>query len=631
MSFRIRKPSVSFLLIALLAALLAALAWLQYRWIGEVSSAEQERMRAHARVAAENFSRDFDREITRVFLELQIDPISYERKTLDNYASRYERWQSATPFPKLVSKVFLAAKDERGSVRLSVYNETSKHFEESGWSPEFQALQNQLEWGLSDHDSVNKEKIFPPPIIATPELAALVIPISMINLLNLNRIQAADEGNRIQSGEAIKQVGYTIILLDFDYIKNELLPLLVIRHFNSADDSERYNVIISNRDQPAQIIYQSEPPQNGHTEEGIESDFFGLRLNEIDNLLPARSRQAQLPEINSGGRKKPRFSVSILPSNKDSATVNIASFGSFNAQWRLMAKHRNDSLGLTVNAARRRNLLISFGILLLLAVSGIMIVILSSRTRSFARQQADFVASVTHELRTPLAAIRSMSENLADGIVTDREKIKQYGILINDEEHRLSAMIEQMLGHTGAQGVQNGHIELYPQSVSSIIETALEDYRAELVRREFHIELIVQPDLPSIRGDAEALRRAVGNLIGNAMKYSDEKRRIEIKAHAAVDEKNIKFVEISIKDAGIGIDSADLPNVFKLFYRGRAAIQKQIEGSGIGLSVVKQIVEAHRGTITASSKTGRGSNFTMRLPAISRSTNLVESHPTRKL
>jgi two-component system phosphate regulon sensor histidine kinase PhoR len=260
-----------------------------------------------------------------------------------------------------------------------------------------------------------------------------------------------------------------------------------------------------------------------------------------------------------------------------------------------------------------------------------MIVILSSRTRSFARRQANFVASVTHELRTPLAAIRSMSENLADGIVTDREKIKQYGILINDEEHRLSAMIEQMLGFTGAQSARNGHNELYPQNVPGIIETALEDYRTELVKRQFNVELIVQPNLPFIRGDAEALRRVIGNLIGNAIKYSDEKRRIEIKAHAAADEKNIIFVEISIKDAGIGIDSADLSNVFKLFYRGRLAIQKQIEGSGIGLSVVKQIVEAHRGTITVSSKSGQGSTFRLRLPAISRSANLGERHPPRKL
>lgn len=307
MSFRLSKLNLSLLLIALLTALLATLAALQYRWIGEVSSAEQERIRAHIRAAADNFSRDFDREITRAFLLLQIDPITYEKKMLDNYAARYQSWQTTTPYTKIVSKVFLADKNERAELRISVYNEATQHFEESDWSLEFQKLQNQIEQDLNGQNPTNKEKISrPPPIIATPELMALIIPISKLNLLNLDQIQTA-AGNGVGSSGTIKQEGYTIILLDSDYIKGELLPSLVDRYFNSAGNSDRYDVTVSSLEQPTQIFYQSGMQSHDQIEEEYERNFFGLRFDEIDNLLPAKNRQAHLPAKNSGSTEKPQF------------------------------------------------------------------------------------------------------------------------------------------------------------------------------------------------------------------------------------------------------------------------------------------------------------------------------------
>lgn len=617
--FRFQKPGSIFLLVVLLSATLLTLAVLQYRWIGQTSDRERERIRETARLAAENLSRDFDRELARAFLELQVDPISFEKKNWDNYASRYERWLASVPYPKLVSDVFIHDRDECGEYRLSVYDETTRRFEESArLPPQLARAQSQIERDLD-----GAETTFAVKTVAA-DVPALLIPISSVNLLDLKNIQtdSAQSGARLR--RSVRRVGYTIVLLDFDYIKNELLPLLTARYFNpvESDKISQYDVIITNRDEPPQILYQSgSSPARTETSPGGDAagNLFALRFDEIQSLLSAAPRRQAQSSKTNGEKQERNVSVSVVVAPRrhtDSATT--ADAGSppdiQKGRWQLFVLYRGGSLEDAVETTRRRNLIVSFGILLLLAASSALLIVLLNRSQRFARRQTDFVASVTHELRTPLAVIRSMSENLADGIVADGEKIRQYGALINDEERRLSAMVENILGFAGARAAQNEPTKLRLQNVRDIIEAALEDYRTELHKRDFHVETVIEPELPPVIADADALRRAVGNLIGNAVKYSDRTRRIEITARAIGGVKSA-CVEIVVKDEGAGIDVRDLPDVFKLFYRGRQATERQIEGSGIGLSLVKQTVEAHGGTISVTSAPNQGSAFTITLPA----------------
>ena len=615
--FRFQKPGLIIPTVVLLAAMLATLAVLQYRWIGQTSDGERDRLQKSAKIAAENLSREFDRELTRIYLGLQIDAASFERKNWENYSSRFERTQTAAAYPELVKEVFIAD-NEGGTLHLSVYDKTTGQFEKTAWLPQFACLKSEIERDLNDTDKTSA------PEISAADVPALVIPISEVNLTEfkavLNDSSAARE-SRIRN--SIRRIGYTIVLLDSDYIKNRLFPLLVARYFNSDGDDRdsRYDVTITDRAEPPRIIYQSDAAEPPKTFQGdAESDLFALRFDEVRNLLPSAPRlQKQSPTDNEQPKQNAAVSVVIAPQIGGSSAMNVAGsmVGGERGSWHLVARHQNGSLEETVETMRRRNLIVSFGILLLLAASGILLIVLLNRSRNFARRQTDFVASVTHELRTPLAVIRAAGENIADGILTDAAQIREYGTLIKDEERRLSAMVKQVLEFAGAQTAKNQRGEYRSENAAEIVESALGDYQTELEERGFQVVLEIEPDAPDIPADREALRRAVGNLIGNAVKYAGEtqtERRIEISVHVAPD-RTSKQVEIIVKDNGTGIEKKDLPHIFKLFYRGRQAAESQIKGSGIGLSLVKQIVEAHGGTISVASETGRGSTFTLRLPA----------------
>jgi signal transduction histidine kinase len=252
---------------------------------------------------------------------------------------------------------------------------------------------------------------------------------------------------------------------------------------------------------------------------------------------------------------------------------------------------------------RRRNLAVSFGILSLLA-AGIGIVLVSaSRAQQLARQQMEFVSTVSHELRTPLAVICSAGENIADGVVREPEQFRNYGKLVRDEGRRLSEMVEQVLSSAGIQSGLKKY-SFTPTDVTPIIDRALVVFEGQLHDQGFTVDRNIAEDVPPIMADSASLTRALQNLIGNAIKYSGAGRWIGI---SVVNDGG--SVKIAVQDSGPGIAAADLPHIFEPFYRGRAAVDAQIHGSGLGLNLVKQTVEAHGGEITVTSNPGGGSTF----------------------
>lgn len=240
------------------------------------------------------------------------------------------------------------------------------------------------------------------------------------------------------------------------------------------------------------------------------------------------------------------------------------------------------------------------------------------KTEQLAEQQMAFVAGVSHELRTPIAAIASASDNLAEAVVTDPKRVTTYGHLIREESYRLKTMVDNILGYakTFSKTRLTGGI-CDPEGVlDEVITTWINPLKAKNMKLLSH----VQSDLPAIGIDADSWRTILANLISNAVKYSPEGTTLAFSLKKS-GHKHPHQVSFSIADQGSGIPQSEQSQVFQRFYRGRFARESQIPGSGLGLSLVAQLVKKYEGHIRLKSRQGNGTMFTVTFPA-----SIPESH-----
>jgi len=399
-----------------------------------------------------------------------------------------------------------------------------------------------------------------------------------------------------------------VIVFDGEEIRKGMLPTLEQRYFGGQGEERLYSVTVWSRSTPGSIVYKSDDSRPLVWEDA-SANLFMLRFEDLagDDRV-AFTGLRRFADRRERGRRPLR---DMVP-------------GRDAGYWRLAAARRGESLDEAVDAAQRKNLLVSSGILLLLGGSVLLIVAGAVRVRRLAERQMDFVAGVTHELRTPIAVVCSAGENLADGLVVDASQVRRYGATIRDEGRRLAEMVEQALDFAG---IHSGRRRLSAEvlDVSGLLEEVCASFAQRLQDRGFTLERRLGHDLPMVRGDAAALRRAFQNLVDNAMKYSGDSRWIGVKAEAVtLDGK--AHVRIAVEDLGLGIAPSEKERVFEPFFRGREAQASQEHGFGLGLSLVKRIVVAHGGEIVAESAPAKGASFVITLPAAqpSESRNLVE-------
>jgi signal transduction histidine kinase len=260
-----------------------------------------------------------------------------------------------------------------------------------------------------------------------------------------------------------------------------------------------------------------------------------------------------------------------------------------------------------VEAARVKNLSLAVVLNLLIIAAGLMLVRHTKKSREMAEAQMKFVATVSHELRTPLTVIRAAAHNLQRGVVQDPERVNQYLALISQNTDQLGEMVEQVLSYAGAQ---NG-LPLKKEVISPVelIQSAIRNCSTELEAAHCELECDLPEGLPSLLGDAASLRRAVQNLISNAAKHARSGAWVGVSAAVLEDE-----LEIRVQDHGPGIPAGEAEAVFEPFVRGSLAQQEQTRGSGLGLSLVREIMQAHGGSIQLEAGEPQGCCFTLKLP-----------------
>ena len=240
----------------------------------------------------------------------------------------------------------------------------------------------------------------------------------------------------------------------------------------------------------------------------------------------------------------------------------------------------------------------------------------SNKTRAaiqLATLQMEFVASISHELRTPIAAILSAGENIRDGVVDKREDLIDQGWIVTEQATQLMHLVNQVLEFTA--GAQNEPSQsLRPLQISEIVAYALQNTGGLLRGAGFTVEEDLGPDLPAVVGDLSMLSQCLQNLITNAVKFSNGKRWIGLSARTGKAENGAREVLISVQDRGLGISQADLPYVFDPFYRSPQVVAAQIRGTGLGLSIAKRTAEAFGGKLSITTEVGVGSVFTIHLP-----------------
>ena len=244
------------------------------------------------------------------------------------------------------------------------------------------------------------------------------------------------------------------------------------------------------------------------------------------------------------------------------------------------------------------------------SMAALLLTVRAVRVRAeLATMKSDFVAAVTHELKTPLALIKLVGDTLEKGRYTSPDTIREYATILSQEERRLSHLIENLLTYARLSEL-DPMARAEPVDPGEIVEDALDHFRPRLKALGFVEDVEVGHDLPQVRADRVALVQAFANLIDNAIKYSPDERRLSIGAAAEGARVRLWFA-----DRGRGIPTEEIPRVFERFYRGRSAGEF---GSGLGLSIVRRIIEQHGGTVEMTSTAGHGTTVVVYLPALAK-------------
>jgi signal transduction histidine kinase len=598
------------LLPIVLLALVGVLAFLQYRWLGQVSNAERAELRASLERRARDMARDFDREVTTLQDLVRSATDGFTQTMPKRVPEAFDAWRRSARYPALVEAIYVGHRDGTAT-RLYRYNESTRALEPIAWPEGWPAdlVPEPFREPAATPDPVapttrTEVTTFRAPLVLTDPLLYVVWLPTRVGLDSMTSLRAGSMPFAEQPAGHFVAIG-----LDRPTLTGVVLPGLVGRHFEGG----AMRVAVNDAD--GRTVYATTSALMSEASADVRAAFFSGTpdvplAGSGDTVLTWASSVAGRGTAEAGSATERLSRIAVRVDRQVGGEVDVLK--GFTRPWQILVQHEAGSLEAAVEAGRRRNLWLSFGILSVLVAGMALVVVNARRSERLAAQQVDFVAAVSHELRTPLSVIRSAAQNLSSGVVSESGRTREYGQLIEREGRRLTEMVEQVLGYAGIDALGRG-IATTDVDLAAVLDAALESCAPMLTERGVEVERDVAAGLPMVAAHEPALRRALENMIGNAVKYAADGQWIGLRVEASMFHGR-PAVSVVVADRGPGIDPGDLPHVFEPFYRGRRAVEQQIQGSGIGLSLVRKVAETHGGTLEVQSSP-RGTTFKLTLPA----------------
>ncbi len=596
--------------VGVLVVVLLGLAFLQYHWSAEVSKATSARLKGDLQTSMMAWREDLYHDLGSIFLTMQADPaLSLQEKSAE-YERQYQTWARSSQHAGLVSDIFLFETGGKHAQLLRL-NRSTGQFAPAEWPESLEPLHEHLQLVSTDmlRASPNRGprdqfRHHRSDAMSAHHASMFDMMPSMIDMSNMVMLRLQSRRNASQQGNAGKTrtVDWLLVALDRKVFQEHLLPELAERHFSGTQGLDFQVAITSGNAEHRDTVYS--------TDAGFGAQDFRSADGVISIFGPPFGR-GSAPFIGAPMHHPPRTSGMHDHSDGPMAgplRLDPIIYAGQGGDWQLIARHRKGSLEAVVNGMRRRNLAISFGVLLVLAGGIGMIIVTSQRARVLARLQMDFVAAVSHELRTPLAVISSAADNISHGVVEGKQQLAQYGGVIKSQAKQLTSLVEQILMFASTRDGRHHYI-LRPLHIEELVDVSLTNTASLIQAAGFTVQKEIQPGLPQILGDLPALSHCLQNLITNAVKYGGEARWMRISAALTGRE-----VQITVQDKGLGMEDSELRHIFEPFYRSPAVANAQIHGTGLGLPLAKSIAQAMGGSFTVTSEPGKGSSFTLHLP-----------------
>jgi signal transduction histidine kinase len=535
-------------------AIVCVLAYQQYRWIVRVATAEAKTNREKLAEALKKTADDFDTEITRAHLTFAGLADMSTATILQKAAERLQEFRRLSEYPGLIATI-------------------------------------EVTEGLPDPFTIDPG---PPP--------AFLVPVAVMDArgasvagryLAMQPFVETGKQLRAGTGAGMRFGGAPLrlrVVLDQDYVARVLLPKLLDRHLGPRF-RDRYDVLVQ-AVQTGKVVRQTGRATYQVWDESRR--MFSIRPDCL-------SDQADRGPVTLSSRATASLASILRQPGRCAATEAEAS-----GAWMLYVRAR-PSLAESTQFAQRQNLAISFGVLLVLALTVAVLFVSAHRASELAALHKQFAAGVSHELRTPLSIISSAGENLADGVVESPEQVRQYGQMIHSHSEQLAVMIENALWF--ARKDANRALETEGIDVEELVSTAAATCGRMLEQAGVVLELDIEPQLPLIRGNRTLLLHGLQNLLTNITLYARAGKWARVRAV-----RRGSAVQFTIEDRGAGILPEETERVFQPFYRGKGAKQANVAGLGLGLALVRRIVEAHDGKIELRSQRGVGTAVAFNVP-----------------